>query len=65
MSLRKKTILAIMIIFLLTMVAGYIYTHTLFINGYLNLENQEIDANVRRLQYTLDNEIDFLGKINQ
>ena len=63
MSLRKKTILAISITFLLTMVVGYIYTHTLFINGYLNLENQEIDANVRRLQYTLDNEIDFLGKL--
>ena len=45
------------------MVVGYIYTHTLFMNGYLNLENQEIDANVRRLQYTLDNEIDFLGKL--
>jgi sensor domain CHASE-containing protein len=63
MNLRKKTILAITIIFLLTMVVGYIYTHTLFIYGYLNLENQEISANVRRLQYTLDNEIDFLGKL--
>jgi diguanylate cyclase (GGDEF)-like protein len=63
MSLRKKTILAIAIIFLLTMAVGYIYTHTLFIKGYLNLENQEIDANVRRFQYTLDNEIKYLGKL--
>jgi sensor domain CHASE-containing protein len=58
-----KTILAIAITFIVTLTVGYIYTHTLFMNGYLNLEEQEIDANVRRLQYTLNNEIDFLGKL--
>ena len=63
MNLRKKTILAIAITFIVTLTVGYIYTHTLFMNGYLNLEEQEIDANVRRLQYTLNNEIDFLGKL--
>ena len=63
MSLRKKTILAIVINFFMVMAAGYIYIHTLFINGYLVLENHEIDANVHQFQYTLKNEIDYLGKL--
>jgi len=63
MSLRKKTILAIAITFILTIVSGYIFTNTFFIDGYHNLENQEIDSNVRRLQFTLNNEIDYLGKL--
>ena len=63
MNLGKKTILAIAITFFLTMAVGYIYTHTLFLKGYLNLENQEIEANVRRFNYTLDYEIKGLGAL--
>ncbi|MCJ7519092.1 MAG: diguanylate cyclase [Anaerolineaceae bacterium] len=63
MNLRKKTILAIAITFLLTIAVGYGYTHTLFLKSFLNIENQEIEANVRRLHYSLDREIENLGTL--
>ncbi|MDP2964880.1 MAG: CHASE4 domain-containing protein [Pelolinea sp.] len=63
MNLRKKTILAIAITFFLTMLVSYFYIHTLFLKGYLNLENQEIEANVRIFHYTLDYEIKCLSAL--
>jgi len=63
MNLRKKTILAIAITFFLAMAVGYGYTHTLFLKSFLNIENQEIEANVRRLHYSLDREIENLGTL--
>jgi len=32
-------------------------------NGFHNLEKQEIETSVRRIQYLLDSEIDYLGKL--
>lgn len=63
MSLRKKTLIVVGITFLLLIAVGYFYTQTIFIKSYLVLEEQEIDANVRRFQYTLESEIDYLGKL--
>ncbi len=63
MSLRKKTLMVVAIAFLVLIAVGYFYTQTIFIKSYLVLEEQEIDANVRRFQYTLDSEIDYLGKL--
>ncbi len=60
MSLRKNTILVIVILLILTMTVGYIYTNTVFMNGYITLEAQEIESNVRRIQYSLQSEIDDL-----
>jgi diguanylate cyclase (GGDEF)-like protein len=63
MTLRKKTILAIVITFFITMVIGIGYTQTLFLKGYLNLENEAIEANVRHMHSSLDREIENLGAL--
>jgi diguanylate cyclase (GGDEF)-like protein len=63
MNLRKQTILAISVTFFLTMAIGYFYTHTLFLQGYLSLENQEIKANASRFNKSLNREIENLGAL--
>ena len=63
MNLRKQTILAISVTFILTMAIGYFYTHSRFLEGYLYLENQQIKTDVDRFNKSLELEIENLSAL--
>jgi PAS domain S-box-containing protein len=61
MSIRKKTLLAISFIFLLLFIYSTIITYNLLINGFNNVENNDVHQNVSRVNEALNAKIDELG----
>lgn len=61
MSLSKKTLLLLFVVLSFTVIISAILSQSLFMQSYLDLENQDILSDIARLQYTLEHEIENLS----
>ena len=63
MSLRKKTLLLFSLTLVLTLITGGFVAQNFFLDGYLNLEQQDMQADINRLRHAIDLELSNLDTL--